>query len=263
VNSLNAMRVDTDPVGQAGRRVFVLGCPVDPVDEDGAVRLCLEWCAAGSKGHHVVTINAYAMMLMRERPSVHTAVADAALVVPDGISVIWGARILGLPIRYRVTGVELTRRLMQEGKALRFYFLGSTQEVLDSFIPIVRARYPEVVIAGSHNGFFSRGDEPAIVKEIRQSRADILLVAFPNPLAEEWIYRNKEGLGASVIMGVGGTFDVMSGNLRRAPRLIQRIGFEWAWRILLEPRKRWRIGLVYLPRYVLAVFGERLRSLGR
>jgi len=235
--------------------------PLDLPTLSEATELCLQFAKDPGAGHHVVTINAFGIMMMRDRPLVRMAIQDASLIVPDGISMTLAARLFGVRVRGRVTGVAVTHGLLHRAvsEGLRVYCFGSREEVVQALVPALQTTYPGLIVAGVRNGYFQPEDETTISAEIRNSNTDVLLVGLPNPMAEEWIYRHKASLGVGVIIGVGGTFDVMSGKLKRAPAWMQRLGIEWLWRFLLEPRKRWKIILYQLPRFVVMALCARVR----
>jgi N-acetylglucosaminyldiphosphoundecaprenol N-acetyl-beta-D-mannosaminyltransferase len=123
---------------------------------------------------------------------------------------------------------------------LRVYFLGARREVVAALVETSRARYPGIEIAGFRDGYFGPGDHSDIVEEIRASRADILFVGMPSPFKETWCERHRQRFEVPVIIGVGGSFDVLAGFIRRAPGWAQALGLEWFWRLVMEPRKLWK-----------------------
>ena len=125
-------------------------------------------------------------------------------------------------------------------RGYRVYFLGAKQEVLDRMLDVFLTRFPNLAVAGAHHGYFRRGDEEALAEAIRATSPDLLFVGMGTPAKEYWIDRNYEAAGAAVSMGVGGSFDVHSGLVRRAPVWMQRLGLEWLYRLLQEPRRLWR-----------------------
>jgi N-acetylglucosaminyldiphosphoundecaprenol N-acetyl-beta-D-mannosaminyltransferase len=151
-------------------------------------------------------------------------------------------RASGQPVPERVAGVDLMARLlaMAGEHRLRVYFLGARREVVTALVETSHVRYPGIEIAGFRNGYFGLNDHLGIVEEIRASRADILFVGMPSPFKETWCERHRQRLEIPVIMGVGGSFDVLAGFIKRAPRWAQALGLEWFWRLLMEPRKLWK-----------------------
>jgi len=158
------------------------------------------------------------------------------------MSVVWALRASGQRVPGRVAGVDLMAHLLAAaGKyGLSVYFLGARREVVNTLVERSRVQYPGLKIAGFRDGYFSSQDHAAIVEEIRSSGTDMLFVGMPSPFKETWVERHRERLEVPIIMGVGGSFDVLAGFISRAPRWLQSIGMEWSWRLLMEPRKLWK-----------------------
>ena len=158
-------------------------------------------------------------------------------------------------------------KLLQAGhdNKLRFFLLGAKQRIIERIKEIAARDYPNLVIAGSRNGYFSQKDDPQIIRQISDSRSDVLFIGMPSPFKEIWGEQNREAFGVSVIIGVGGSFDVIAGAVKRAPVWMQKSGLEWFWRLLMEPRKMWRRYLVNNTLFILRIAKELFlyRVLGR
>jgi len=180
--------------------------------------------------------------MMRRDPDLTLACRAAHLIVADGMSVVWALRASGQLMPERVAGVDLMARLLGIAgeQRLRVYLLGASREVVTALVETSRFRYPGIEIAGFRDGYFGLEDHQAIVEEIRASGAHMLFVGMPTPFKETWCERYRQHLDVPVIMGVGGSFDVLAGFIRRAPRWAQNAGLEWFWRLLMEPRKLWK-----------------------
>lgn len=196
----------------------------------------------------VATANAEMLMLTTKDFELQKILNSAALVVPDGAGTVWAARHLGFDCPERVAGVDLVTNLLQ--KSYRFYFFGAAEGVARK----AAEKFPNVV--GVRNGFFSPADESEILADINSKRVDILLVGLGVPKQEKWIFSNLPKLNVPVCIGVGGTFDVLAGNVKRAPRWMQRAKLEWLFRAMLQPSRAGR--LVALPKFVFKVVGEKL-----
>jgi N-acetylglucosaminyldiphosphoundecaprenol N-acetyl-beta-D-mannosaminyltransferase len=222
--------------------VELLGLSFDAVTIETAVARCLEFCCATRTSHTVITANTSHLCMMRRDPELALASRAANLTVADGMSVVWALRASGQPAPERVAGVDLMARLLSAagGQRLRVYFLGARREVVTALAETARVRYPGIEIAGFRDGYFGPADHQAIVEEIRASGAHMLFVGMPTPFKETWCERHRQRLDVPVIMGVGGSFDVLAGFVRRAPRWLQAMGLEWFWRLLMEPRRLWR-----------------------
>ena len=223
-------------------RAELLGLSFDAVTMETAVARCLEFCHAPRASHVVMTANAYHLCMMRHDAELASACRAAQLTVADGMSVVWALRASGQPAPERVAGIDLMDRLLAAAAKdrLSVYFLGARREVVETLVKQSRVRYPGLEIAGFRDGYFGPKDHPAIVEEIRASGAHILFVGMPSPFKETWCERHRERLDVPVIIGVGGSFDVLAGYIRRAPLWVQSAGLEWFWRLLMEPRKLWR-----------------------
>lgn len=220
-------------------RAKLLGLTFDVLTMETAVARCLDMCRAPRTSHMVVTANASHLCMIRRDPELAMACRAGSLTVADGMSVVWALRALGQPVPERVAGVDLMTRLLAAAAEhrLRVYFLGAKREVVEALVEHCRAQYPGLEIAGFRDGYFGPDDHAGIVEEIRASGAHMLFVGMPTPFKETWCERHRQRLNVPVIMGVGGSFDVLAGYIRRAPRWIQSLGLEWFWRLLMEPRK--------------------------
>lgn len=242
------------------RRAEVFGCPVDAVTMSSAVERVGAMIAARVPAR-LGAVNAAKLVLMEQDPRLHTAVSSCELILPDGIGVVWAAWLLdGIRLR-RVTGIDLMERLIEAAAARghRVYFLGAKPEILDRMIAAFRERLPGLVVAGSHHGYFKPEDEPALVAAIRDARPDLLFVGMGTPAKEFWIDRHFRAAGVPVSMGVGGSFDVFAGHVKRAPRWAQRMGLEWFVRFVQEPRRLWRRYFVVSLGFLVKVLGQAFR----
>ncbi len=253
-------REATDP--RMTERIDLLGCPFDSITEDETVDLVFRWKDARErKSHHIITVNVAILMMARDDTRLANAIENADLVVVDGKPLVWTSRWLGAPVPEKVSGVDLMRRLLEVGneRGLSVFLLGTTQERLDVLERVIRAKYPNVVIAGTRNGYFKAPDHPAVTRQIREAKADLLLVGMPAPFKEIWCEEHRDALATPAILGVGGAFDVLAGFVPRAPRLMQEAGLEWAWRLAMEPKKLWKRYLVTNSSFI-ALLGKTLAA---
>ncbi len=236
----------------------ILGIRVDEITMDQAVEAVAARIASQEPAPmaQVVTINPEGVMLAKEDPALAQIVEEAALVTPDGSGILWAGAKLGRPLPERVTGIDLLERLAQTGaqRGWRVYLLGAKPGVADQAAVELCTRYPGLDIVGAENGYF-RDREESILSAIAQRQPDLLFAALGMPFQERWLYQHREVLGCKVAVGVGGSFDVLAGAVKRAPRLWQRLRLEWLWRLLSDP-KRWRRYLA-IPRFMAAVLRER------
>ena len=223
-------------------RVEVLAYPIDRVTMDEAVEHCRSFIEGDRRPRLIVTVNA-AILAMAERcQRLRSVVRGGHLVLADGVSVVWAARLLGVDLRHRVAGVDLMERLAQlaHDEHFRLFFLGARPEVVRKVVARIESEYPGVVVAGYRDGYFPSTESAEVIEQVRESRADILFVAMQSPFKELWCFEHLDDLGVPVVLPVGGAFDVFSGAIRRAPLWMQDVGLEWTWRLMMEPRKMWR-----------------------
>jgi N-acetylglucosaminyldiphosphoundecaprenol N-acetyl-beta-D-mannosaminyltransferase len=226
-----------------------------------AVDVCTRWALGPRAPHTVITANAAILCMMRRDPELRQACRGGDLIVADGMSVVWTSRLAGLALPERVAGVDLMVGLLEAASrhGLRVYLLGARPEVVAALAEGCARDHPGLVVAGFRDGYFGPADHAGIVEHIRQAAPHMLFVGMPSPFKETWCERHRAALDVPVIMGVGGTFDVLTGYVQRAPRLLQALGLEWSWRLLMEPRKMWKRYLVTNSEYLVLAAGEILR----
>lgn len=238
----------------------LLGVKIDNLDTAASLE-AIEGFIRSRTPHIVVTCDASCVVLAQKDPELKEIVNTADLVTPDSIGILWAARLNGEPLKERVSGcdmaVHLCERASVEGH--RVFLLGAAPGVADAAAEKLKERFPGLNIAGTQHGYFKPEETDSVVDEIGNARPDLLFVAFGIPMQEKWIRRHMDRLRVPVSMGVGGTFDVISGNVKRAPKWMQRYGLEWVYRLASNPKK---IGKVMtLPRFVLMVL--RAKIIGR
>lgn len=213
---------------------------------------------ASERPHYIVTADASAIVIAHDDPEFREIANRADLVTPDGAGILLGAKLLGTPLDSRVSGVDIARNVcrMAAEEGFSAFLFGSAPGVADQAAENLKRDIPGLVIAGTHNGFYGPSDEPAIVAQIRESGAKALLVALGIPRQEKFISKHLEDLGVCVAIGVGGSLDVFSGTVKRAPVWMQRHGLEWAYRLAQNPKKISKVAT--LPRFVMMVLRERL-----
>ncbi len=204
-------------------------------------------------------LNAAKVVNLQRDEVLRNSLLECDLLLADGQSVVWASRLLRHPLPERVAGIDIFEALLAEGdrRGHRVYLLGATQEVLDAVLRVVAQRWPSLVVAGSRNGYFEDEESGEVAEQIRASRADLLFLAMSSPKKENFLGRYGDRLGVPVMHGVGGSFDVMAGVVRRAPEVWQRAGMEWAYRLVQEPRRLWRRYLVTNTTFVWMTLEER------
>jgi N-acetylglucosaminyldiphosphoundecaprenol N-acetyl-beta-D-mannosaminyltransferase len=222
-------------------RADVLGCRIDPLTMDETVARCDQLIGEGGFAQHMA-INAAKLVTLRHDEPLREIVNRCELVNADGQAVVWASRLLGSPLPERVAGIDLMLRLLglAEERGYPVFILGAKPDVLERAVATLRERHPRLDIAGHRDGYFSDDETPAVCEAIRASGARILFVAMSSPRKEYFCGDHGRALGVPLVMGVGGAIDVVAGVTRRAPRSWQRLGIEWLYRLLQEPRRMFR-----------------------
>ncbi|MFM0294058.1 WecB/TagA/CpsF family glycosyltransferase [Paraburkholderia sp. RL17-383-BIF-A] len=242
------------------KRIELFGCPMDLATMQETVQIIGDRIEARQFTQHVV-VNVAKLVNMQTDSVLHSSVRACDIINIDGMGVVWGARLLGYPVPERVAGVDLFDRLLQMAatRGLPVFLLGATDEVVGRTAATVAMRHPGLQIAGYHHGYFW-DDEEGVVEKIRHSGAKLLFVAITSPKKESFIHRWHDRLGVDFVMGVGGTFDVVAGKVRRAPQWMQRNGLEWAYRVAQEPGRMWRRYFITNNRFAVMLLRARLAS---
>lgn len=228
-------------IGIMGDPVRFLGVPLHPLTMEETVAAVAQAMRLRRPFQHVA-LNVAKFVKLRNDPELKADVQGADIVGVDGMGILVGARLLGLPVPERVAGVDLMDEIFRlcADEDFRPYLLGATPAVLDDAVAALARRHPDLTLAGYHHGYFSTTEEPGIVQDIRASGADCLFVGMPTPSKERFMARYRAELGVPFVMGVGGGIDVLAGHVHRAPLAWQRSGFEWLYRVLQEPKRMWR-----------------------
>ncbi len=242
--------------------IHILGCRVDAVDRAEAVARITEF-AHGTVPALVVTLGVEMAMYAQRDARFRALVEQSALSLCDTIGLLLASRARRGPLRERVTGIDLIELLAARSAAsgdLHFFFFGAAPGVAERAAIALRNRYPGVSIVGTRDGYFAPGQSPTIVASIVASKANVLLVGLGSPKQEYWLEEHLGATKCAVGIGVGGSFDVLAGTVPRAPRVWQRAGLEWLYRLIREP-SRWRRQLA-LPRFAFAATREALTHKG-
>ncbi len=240
----------------ATERLELLEVPVDPLTMAEALAR-IETFILARTPHHVFTADALGIMRAQDDPELLDIVRQADLITPDGAGVMFASGLHGARLPERVSGVDLVEQLsaLSAGKGYRIYLFGAAPGVADAAAVCLKSRYPSLRIAGSRHGFFAPEEEAGIVRDIAAAQPDILFVALGIPKQEQFIRRHFHELGVPAMLGIGGSFDVISGRLHRAPHWMQRLSLEWLYRLLQEPSRLPRI--TALPRFIMAAWKTR------
>ncbi len=238
--------------------VEILGVRVHRITMGEALNEIARLVESGGE-HYVVTVNPEFVMTARRWPGFRRVLNAADLSLPDGIGLVLASRFLGMPVPERVAGSDLVPRLagIAAERGWGLFLLGAAPGVADRAADALRSRFPRLRIAGTFAGSPRPEHEGEILPLIQEAKPEILLVAYGAPAQEMWIARNLPRVHVPLAMGVGGVFDFLAGEKKRAPMWARRIGVEWLFRLAQEPR-RWRRQLA-LPRFALLVAMEWMR----
>jgi N-acetylglucosaminyldiphosphoundecaprenol N-acetyl-beta-D-mannosaminyltransferase len=218
-----------------------LGASIHAVTLRQATQICHD-AVVSRKRLMIGVVNVGKLVKMRSDAWLRESVLGSDLIVADGLPVVWASRILGEPLPERVTGIDLFEELLQLASEQHFsvYFLGASQDVLDEMLRRIKERYPSLRCAGSRNGYFEEAESETVVRDIRKAHPDLLFVGISTPKKEIFLQKWGDSLDVPVCHGVGGSFDVMAGLTKRAPKFMQDIGMEWFYRFIQEPRRMWK-----------------------
>lgn len=212
--------------------------------------------------HHVV-VNAGKIVAMQTDLRLRKSVNDSDLINADGQSVVWASRLLGKPLKERVAGIDLMVNLVELAyeKKYKIFFFGAKEEVVKKVVEKYADQYSTEIIAGYRNGYFRKEEEQQIAEQISESGANILFVAISSPTKENFLYENKKLLNKiNFVMGVGGSFDVVAGVVKRAPLWMQKAGLEWFYRFVQEPKRMWKRYLIGNAKFILLVLKEKFQK---
>jgi N-acetylglucosaminyldiphosphoundecaprenol N-acetyl-beta-D-mannosaminyltransferase len=234
------------------QRIIVLGTPIDNLSMSETLDSITEAIEGHRHLHHTV-VNAGKIVSMQKDAQLRESVINADIINADGQGVVWASKLLGKPLKERVAGIDLMEELVHlaSRNGYKLFFFGAKEEVVKSVVDHYSKIYSPDIIAGYRNGYFKKEDEPAIARQIADSGANILFVAISSPTKENFLYQNREVLRkVNFIMGVGGSFDVVSGLVRRAPHWMQNAGLEWLYRVYQEPGRMFKRYLVGNTRFI-------------
>ncbi|WP_274309131.1 WecB/TagA/CpsF family glycosyltransferase [Solibacillus daqui] len=243
------------------KHVQIMGVPFLHIDQQGFVKL-LAKRAEHKEKTFVITANPEIVMRANEDATLNQYINEATYICADGIGVVKAASILGEDLPGRVTGYDTMVELLKIGqeKHYKIYLLGAQKETIEKTAANIQRDYPNVEVVGYHDGFFDWNDN-TIAEEAAALQPDFIFVALGVPRQEKWISENMDKFSHGVFMGIGGSFDVIAGTVKRAPIVWQKLNLEWLYRLLKQP-SRWKRALV-LPQFALKVFALKFKGQGK
>lgn len=210
--------------------------------------------------HYVFTPNSEMVMAAVEDKDFENILNSADILTADGIGIIYASKILGNAISERAAGYDISLKLIESladtGKTL--YLFGAAPGIAEKAKENIEIKFPGIKIAGLHNGYFDEAEEEKIIEDINNKKPDILFVCLGSPKQEKWIFEHKDRLGAKVAMGLGGCLDVYAGNVKRAPDIYIKLGLEWLYRLMKEPKRFFR--MLALPKFMIKVIRHKITA---
>ena len=243
-------------------KINFLNIPIDAITMQETLERVENAIIANKQIHHTV-VNAGKVVLMQTDKELAKSVIDADIINADGKAVVWAANFLGQKLPERVSGIDLMEELVKRSfeKGYKCFFLGATQDVVNRLVEIYKEQYSDDIIAGYRNGYFEKNEEEQIAKEISDSGANMLFVAITSPKKEIFLNTYKNQLqNVNFIMGVGGSFDVIAGKVKRAPLWMQNFGMEWLYRVIQEPKRMWKRYLIGNTKFIWLIIKAYLKN---
>jgi N-acetylglucosaminyldiphosphoundecaprenol N-acetyl-beta-D-mannosaminyltransferase len=215
-----------------------------------------------SQAKAVYFVNAHTLNLAARDPAYRQLLNRGHCVFGDGTGVRWAARVRGVTMKANLNGTDLVPRLFRHaaGQGYRYFLLGATADTIERAAASALERFPGWTLAGHHHGYIDMHQSPHVIKLINDARPHVLLVGMGNPLQEQWIDRHLDQLRVPLCLGTGGLFDHWAGNLRRAPRWVRRLGYEWVQLLMQQPHK-WRRYLLGNPAFLWRMVSHRRQDL--
>ncbi len=241
--------------------VNIMNCPIHSLTMGQTIKEIENNINLNKQTHHVV-VNAAKLVNMQTDKTLYDSVVNCDIINADGQSVVWASRILKQPLPERVAGADLMINLMDLAgeKGYKVFLFGAKEEIVSKVAQMYRDKFGNQVIAGYRNGYYAEGEEEAIAKMIAESAAQMLFVAISSPKKEIFLNKYKDIINTPFIMGVGGTFDVISGHIKRAPIWMQKAGLEWLYRTYQEPKRMWKRYLITNTKFIELLFREKFSN---
>lgn len=243
-------------------RVKICDIPVDALTMQQTIDLIDKAIVEKRPIHHVV-INAAKVVNAKKDNALKESIVNCDIINADGQAIVWAARLLNNPLPERVAGIDLMEALVKLAaeKKYRIFFLGAKEEIVKQVVTTYTDTYGKDIIAGYRNGYFSKEEEQDVAGQIADSGAQILFVAISSPKKEIFLNTYKEFIQTPFIMGVGGSFDVVAGFVKRAPVWMQKTGLEWFYRVIQEPGRMWKRYLFGNSEFIYIVFKEKFKQI--
>lgn len=239
--------------------VNIVGIKIDKLDFLEAQEKVMEFLESNSL-NMIFTPNSEMLLDAVKDRELENILNEAQLVIPDGIGVVIASKFYGTPLKERVTGVDLSTKILEQGakRNSKVFLLGATQESVSAAAVKIQENYKGINVVGIRNGYYSEDEEEQIINEINESGADILFVGLGAPRQEKLIYKYKDKLGVKIAIGFGGGIDILSETVKRAPEFYQKSGLEWFYRFIKQPSRFMR--MIKLPKFILLAMFDAISS---
>lgn len=245
-------------------RINICNIPVDPLTMQETIGLIDKAIVDKRPIHHVV-INAAKVVNAQRDEELRDSIVSCDIINADGQAIVWAARFLNNRLPERVAGIDIMQNLVKLAaeKRYRIFFLGAKEDVVKEVVNVYGKAYGKEIVAGYRNGYFTKDEEEIVARQIAESGASILFVAMSSPKKEIFLNTYKHLIKTPFIMGVGGSFDVVSGLVKRAPAWMQKTGLEWFYRVMQEPRRMWKRYLFGNSEFIYLVLKEKGKQVFR
>jgi N-acetylglucosaminyldiphosphoundecaprenol N-acetyl-beta-D-mannosaminyltransferase len=244
------------------KRIEFLGIPLDALTMEETITEIEKAIVENKKINHVV-INAGKVVAMQQDKQLFESVTSCDIINADGQAIVWASRFLGGYLPERVAGADLMQELVKQAaqKKYKCFFLGAKEEIVKKVVNIYSEKYGEDIIVGYRNGYFKKEEEQEVALQIAKTAPHLLFVAISSPRKENFMYEyRKELKNVNFTMGVGGTFDVVAGFTKRAPIWLQKLGLEWFFRFLQEPRRMWKRYLLGNSQFIYLILKQKVKN---
>lgn len=242
-------------------RIQLLGITIDPLTMRETVET-VEQYVIQHRPLHLMGVNADKINQCHTDEKIKKIVNESGIINADGASVVLASKFLGTPVPERVAGIDLMQNLLElsNQKGYSVYFFGAKEEVLQDMLKIFKQRYPDLNVVGCRNGYFSSEDEEKIQEDVKESKPNFVFVGITSPKKEYIIQSFMDNGINAVFMGVGGSFDVLSGHIKRAPLWMQKLNLEWLFRVANEPKRLFKRYFVGNVTFIKRVLDEKRKS---
>ncbi len=243
------------------QKITYINCKLNLINFEELLNFIKSNIDQNNKVNHVL-INASTFLDAQKDKDFLGILNQFQIATVDGMGLYFALKLNKLPIKERIAGPDLFEKVLElsQKEKYRVYFLGTTEENINKMIDNIRVKYPHLIIAGYRNGFFNLNDMKDLLENIDNSNSHILLLGLPSPIKEQFIIKYGNIIKCNYILGVGGVFDIIAGDIKRAPILLQKIGLEWFFRFAQEPKRLWKRYLIGNFQYVCIILSHLMKK---